>query len=496
MIYYLTLFLCGSAYVHWYFAQRTLYQTVWAVCTLLSFAAYFGSFFLWDFPLMQKGILVFKDLLLISVLGAIMSLVKSKTILRIPFWISTLIILCYSSFYLTNEALSTANTLQGLSHTDDNKFLIEINRTNKASLFRFLKTENVPYYWAFEPKDKTVTTLDDYIHIDLSNIKNRAKILNQIEHHPATKYIENDDIIQLKPITRTNNKIIQHKTFVNDPHIGHQWSVREPYFLALERLLASKQAQHTAKIYILDTGIDAKHEDLKDVYHSINEQYDNDRQGHGTHCAGIAGATTNNRIGIASFNTQKNIQLTGIKVLNNQGFGSQEKIIDGIIEAADNGADVISLSLGAISSVARRKAYTEAVHYANLKNAIVVTSAGNSNSPATQYTPANIEGVICVGAHDINNQKSAFSNTTEDISMSIFAPGTDIYSTLPNNQYKPMSGTSMSAPYVAGIIGIIRSIYPKINTAEVHQLLEQTSRKQHGLSILDPVNLFNALSNE
>src|SRR5690606_6177610 len=105
-----------------------------------------------------------------------------------------------------------------------------------------------------------------------------------------------------------------------------------------------------------------------------------DPVGHGTHCAGIMAAETNNRKGIASMAFHDNlISLMPVKVLNRFGFGTQAQIIKGMIRAVDEGADVLSMSLGGISDAPKQKAYLAAVEYAAGSNAVVITSAGNSS---------------------------------------------------------------------------------------------------------------------
>jgi thermitase len=157
-------------------------------------------------------------------------------------------------------------------------------------------------------------------------------------------------------------------------------------------------------------------------------------------------------------------------------MGNQQATIQGIIQAADMGADVISLSLGSPSSDLRQRAYSEAVRYANAKGAIVVAAAGNSNQKSKNYSPANAKGIIAVSALDVNQQKAPFSNTIEDIDFSIAAPGVKIMSTFPNLQYKEMNGTSMATPMVAGLIGLLKSFRPQLTTEEVYDILKDTGK--------------------
>jgi thermitase len=242
-------------------------------------------------------------------------------------------------------------------------------------------------------------------------------------------------------------------------------------------LLSKQTPKKQAKIAILDTGVDGNHEDLKDNYFSVEEKYDNDPMGHGTHCAGIAAGVTNNGIGIGSLagsGSQPFVEVTSIKVLNAGGMGTQKTIIAGIIEAADEGADVISLSLGGQSNASRQKAYSQAVKYATSQGAIVVSAAGNSNRDAKDYSPANATGMITVAAIDENLNRAVFSNTVNNVKQGIAAPGVAIYSTTPDNNYKVFSGTSMAAPFVAGLLGVMRSVNPNLSAADAYKILRKT----------------------
>ncbi|MFK8164674.1 MAG: S8 family serine peptidase, partial [Lewinella sp.] len=266
---------------------------------------------------------------------------------------------------------------------------------------------------------------------------------------------------------------------INDPNTDQQWAMEVMQMEAYYRLLASQTPVKKAKIAILDTGVDGNHEDIKGNYFSINKKYDNDPMGHGTHCAGIAAGVTNNSIGIGSLaGTGKEpfVEVTSIKVLSAGGMGTQKTIIAGIIEAADEGADVISLSLGGPSNSSRQKAYSQAVKYAHGQGAIVVSAAGNSNRDAKDYAPANATGMITVSAVDQDLKRAVFTNTVNNVKQGIAAPGVGIFSTTPDNNYKVFSGTSMACPFVAGLLGVMRSVNPDLSAKEAYNILKQTGK--------------------
>src|SRR5690606_20868660 len=119
----------------------------------------------------------------------------------------------------------------------------------------------------------------------------------------------------------------------------------------------SPTPQKKILIAIIDSGVDALHEDLTLQFHSSGADHDKDPLGHGTHCAGIAAAISNNGKGIASLTPDGSyMEVTSIRVMNAMGIGNQQSTIQGMIKAADLGADVISMSLGSISTDSRQKA--------------------------------------------------------------------------------------------------------------------------------------------
>jgi thermitase len=298
-------------------------------------------------------------------------------------------------------------------------------------------------------------------------------------HSGKVRWLEPNELIQLdQPESEEPPRDVK-KHYLNDPGIAFQWGFEPMEVDKLHQSLSESGLRPVkkARVVILDTGVDAGHEDLRQNYQSISKESDTDPNGHGTHCAGVIGAVSNNAIGIASLSpAQGFVEISAIRVLNAMGAGTQKAILDGVIKAADHGADVISVSLGGISTQSRQKAYEDAVKYATKRGAIVVVAAGNNGKNARNTAPANVEGVIAVTAIDPANQKAGFSNTVEDLRMGIAAPGVNIYSTLPGNKYGSHSGTSMATPHVSGLIGLMRCVNPKLTTKDAYEILESTGK--------------------
>lgn len=168
-----------------------------------------------------------------------------------------------------------------------------------------------------------------------------------------------------------------------------------------------------------------------------------DDQGHGTHIAGIIGATVNNSIGIAGI--APNARILPVKVLDSTGFGSYAQVAEGIIYATDMGARVINLGFGGTGS---SELLQNAVDYAVAHGALVVAASGNGGT-STPYFPAAYPGVIAVSALGSDLTWMPFSSFGDHISLS--APGAGIYSTTLGNGYAGLSGSSMAAANVSGV---------------------------------------------
>jgi len=259
----------------------------------------------------------------------------------------------------------------------------------------------------------------------------------------------------------------------DDPLAQKQWALEAIRGHEVHHMLQDVTPSRKARVAILDTGVDAGHEDVSSSF--TNSPATIDLHGHGSHCAGIAGASTNNGIGIASLNWEgRFIEIAGYQALNEQGFGSIEMISQAIIDATKDGSDVISMSLGAKSEAP--KVISDAVAYARRNNVIVIVSAGNANEDAIDHMPSNVKGVIVVSAVDENLRKASFSNTNTSLARPITAPGVNILSLKTGGGYVQMSGTSMSTPVVSGLVGIMRSLNPSISEDDVYSILEGTGR--------------------
>lgn len=232
----------------------------------------------------------------------------------------------------------------------------------------------------------------------------------------------------------------------DDPGLPDQWGLKKTGF----RAAWDATRGGGARIAVVDSGVAAGHPDLSGKVVAqrdfVNEDgIADDDLGHGTHVAGIAAARTGNGTGISG--GCPGCELLVAKTMQGR-IGYDSDVAEGIIWAADNGADVINLSLTgpAPSDILRR-----AVNYAWDKGAVVVAAAGNSGDGTVQY-PAAYRNAIAVAATNRSDDRASFSTMGDWVDVS--APGVGILSTLPGG-YGYMGGTSMATPHVAALAGLL-----------------------------------------
>ena len=238
------------------------------------------------------------------------------------------------------------------------------------------------------------------------------------------------------------------------------------------------------KIAIIDTGIDYTHPDLspnyKGGYDFVNNDDDpRDDNGHGTHCAGIAAAASNDLgiIGVAPA-----ADLYAVKVLDRRGMGYYSTILSGIEWCVANGMQIASMSIGGSSYSQSLK---DACDTANSAGLVLVASAGNSgdgNPDTVEISyPAAFSSVIAVGATAQDDSVADWSNSGDYLELA--APGVGIYSTLPTYRvtlsrrygydYGTLSGTSMACPHVSGVAALI--IASDESASNVRSILQITA---------------------
>ncbi|PJA97359.1 MAG: hypothetical protein CO129_01615 [Ignavibacteriales bacterium CG_4_9_14_3_um_filter_34_10] len=382
--------------------------------------------------------------------------------------------------------------------------------------------------------------LSDKFGVQIQSIKNAVKtkdFSSELSNIKILEFSSATDIFSIIPKIAKMKEVAWAEPYYlsridltpNDPSFSNQYSLKK---INAESAWNISTGSPDVVIGIVDTGVDWDHPDLAaniwinqaeangitGVDDDNNGYVDDihgwdfggstgipdnnpmeDRADHGTHVAGIAGAVTNNNIGIASigFNckimpvkvAQENLRDEFGRALISYGY-------DGIVYAVDNGAKVINCSWGSYSF---SQFGQEIIDYATSNGALVVAATGNENRDKIIY-PANYNGALSVGYSNSLDGKDGSSNYGYDVDL--FAPGSSIYSTWMNDSYTYLNGSSMASPLVAGLAGLVTSAFPNITPLQVAEIIRSNCddiySQNAGYEYLlgaGRVNAFKSLSN-
>ncbi len=291
---------------------------------------------------------------------------------------------------------------------------------------------------------------------------NRSRILRQLRSDPRVEYIEPNFLIKINQLALWN---------LNQINAPDAWNFNY---------------KNSVIVAVIDTGIDYTHPDLAaNMWKNTNEIADNgidddangcvddiygcdfangngdpfDDNSHGTHVAGIITAVSSTA------------KLMAVKFLKANGTGTLADAISAIQYAAKMGAQISNNSWGCMGC--KSQALADAIEEA--ENSLFIAAAGNdfgNDNDSNPIYPASydLNNIISVAANDEQDNLAAFSNyglTTVDIS----APGVEIYSTIPSNSYKSLSGSSMATPHVSGAISLLWSKCPQLSLTQVKQII-------------------------
>lgn len=282
----------------------------------------------------------------------------------------------------------------------------------------------------------------------------------------------------------------------NDPKIAHQYAHTR---ISSEAAWNISTGSHGVTIAIVDTGVNYNHPDLQGnirvnggetagngIDDDVNGYVDDlfgydfaaldgdpvDEHGHGTHCAGIVGATGNNATGISGINWS--VGILPVRVLDASGSGTNADVAAGIRYATTRGASVISLSLGGNDESVT---IDDAIAAARSADILVAVAAGNDsdNNDVRPTYPANSmwDNVIAVAATSSSDHLASFSNYGPR-TVDIAAPGESILSTWLGSSYEYLDGTSMATPLVAGLAGLMKAVNPSLTYYDLKGILMGT----------------------
>jgi len=251
---------------------------------------------------------------------------------------------------------------------------------------------------------------------------------------------------------------------------------------------AGNKGSRSVIVAVIDTGVDYKHPNLAPNMIQGYDFKENDADpmdktgfqnpGHGTHCAGAVGATGLVDGGVVGLSPE--VSIMPLRFLGEDGSGDLNNAIKAIDYAVEKGAQIISASWGAAVPRSTAAPLLEAIKRADDKGVIFIAAAANDgkNNDKTEMYPANngYPNSITVAASGPSDTKPSWSNYGT-ATVHVASPGENIMSTLPNNKYGNLSGTSMATPLVSGLVALMKAQDPSLTGAQVRAILQTTGAK-------------------
>lgn len=404
-------------------------------------------------------------------------------------------------------------------------------------------------------KEEIHAAMGDLVLLKVPQNKSLNSIIANIKQNAAVEYAEPNFIYRAigdapNVSSMLHNMHVDSDVYSsltpNDPRYGKLWGLKntgrnEPAGsrgnsapsgtagadVNAESAWSMTMGSRQVKIAVIDTGVDYNHEDLRnnmwtntaelngtpgvdddgngyiDDIHGYdfanNDGDPMDGNGHGTHCSGTIAAEHNNGIGIAGVMSQASI--VGIKFLTDQGSGTTADAVKAVDYATKLNVDIMSNSWGGGGA---SQALEDAIQNASDAGIIFTAAAGNSatDNNSTPHYPSNyeVDNVISVAAHNYSDQLASFSCYGSK-TVHVAAPGRNILSTIPNNQYAVFSGTSMATPHVSGVVGLYLAQNGRVDVKELRENLMSSSiysraygRKTIAGGRVDAYNFLNGIT--
>ena len=433
--------------------------------------------------------------------------------------------------------------------------IIGIIRANNAKISHYPITENEYWQQEYLPEeDAQIIPIDtskiindtlnqrrivsNLVNIVIKNTSNSiAKFANELKvQYPSDKYkvVYIDSVINRIQIELPENerlkfkkeiklKLNKYKLLVWDETIfNHAKNYNEPKLndnninwylksININKAWDETTGNKNIVIAVIDNGFDLNHPELKNKavkpYNVINKSNDvkPSIENHGTHVSSTIVANGNNNEGLVGICPE--CLFMPIKVEDRNGVMTNTYIIDAILYAIKNKASIINLSIGMqipiginipieeqkeyINSSAKdeEEFWNDLFNYANEKNVTCVLAAGNSNMITGVDPFTRAKSTIKVGAVDKNGNKASFSNYGDD--TTIYAPGTNIYGAKPGDKYEVLQGTSMAAPIISGLVGLIKAKNKNISNQDIIKIINKNSINKNNIKIIDIINSLN-----
>ncbi|MDX9789233.1 MAG: S8 family serine peptidase [Candidatus Kapabacteria bacterium] len=384
----------------------------------------------------------------------------------------------------TYEATRIVGMYDKIFASDDKKSNVANMQKRPVEYQQYLKARK---YWAekyFAAKNSLET---------LEKTKNeRLDFFDKLKALTLDKAINDDLLKSLKEKNADNTVLGELETMISrNATLKGQTAdeIKTEYLKQIERRLESANVGITAHFNIeFDPTKENRDSTVKGVYG--NNEVEGPDAFHGTHVAGIIGAVRNNDIGMNGVAGDV-VKLMSVRMVPN-GDERDVDVANGIRYAVDNGAKVLNMSFGKAFSP-EKEFVAEAIRYADKKGVLMFHAAGNDNKDLDYMTnyPTNFKdnemiafttNWITVGAstRDPQNLKARFSNFGT-IKVDIFAPGTEIYSTIQDNTYRYAQGTSMASPVAAGAAALVWAYFPHMTSEQVKEVLFETVNISHDI---------------
>lgn len=402
--------------------------------------------------------------------------------------------------------LLSFSSIAATANYDDSRAFIELRRGAEMPKTQFIKNTKHLFNNIYSVETTNLLKLEE-------ELENNSHVLRvQRNYKSQTKILPtaNDT-----PKDFSKSFFLNLSSPFNDPKNSKVWAFRSASENGVSAnnyyLTPLSKEKVTNIVAVVDTGVDYNHEDLKDVMwinenEIANNGIDDDNNGyvddvfgidtlnrnddgvangnpmarhaHGTHVAGTIGATQNNNVGIAGISSAA--QIMAIRTVPDNADETDIDIVESFLYAAKHGAKLINCSFGKKVNEGGNIVNETITHIGKTYGTLTVAAAGNdsSNNDRKPKYPAAFDSdyLLVIASTTSRGRMSFFSNygkTTVDLA----APGSDVYSTVPNNGYESFSGTSMATPTTVGVASEILAVFPELSPLQLKKVLMESSTK-------------------
>lgn len=402
--------------------------------------------------------------------------------------------------------LLSLSSLVAIANYDDSRLFIELKDGAEMPKNEFIKNSKHLFNNIYSVNTSNLVKLEEELKGNSDVVRTQKNYKSETKVLPTANKITKDF---------SKSFDFDFNSPFNDPKNSKVWAFRsaskhgvsaDDYYLT-----PLSREKVTNIVAVVDTGVDYKHEDLKDVMwvnekEIANNGIDDDNNGyvddvygidtlnrnsdgqangnpmashaHGTHVAGTIGATQNNNVGIAGISSAAEIM--AIRTVPDRSDETDIDIVESFLYAAKHGAKLINCSFGKKVNEGGSIVNETITHIGKTYGILTVAAAGNdsSNNDIKPKYPASFDSdyLLVIASTTSRGRMSYFSNygkTTVDLA----APGSDVYSTVPGNGYESFSGTSMATPTTVGVASEVLAVFPDLSPLQLKKVLMESSTK-------------------